>query len=85
MTAALRFVIISVATDTRGRPAGGPRHRRGRGARRSLGEPISGASMNPARSFAPALIAAAWRDQWVYWLAPVIGACLGGILYQLLR
>ncbi|MEO8610112.1 MAG: aquaporin [Chloroflexota bacterium] len=49
------------------------------------GGPISGASMNPARSFAPALVSGIWQDQWVYWIAPVIGACIGAVLYQLLR
>jgi aquaporin Z len=38
--------------------------------------PISGASMNPARSIAPALISGQWEVLWVYITAPVIGACL---------
>lgn len=37
---------------------------------------ISGASMNPARSFGPAAIAWEWGDHWVYWSAPMIGAVI---------
>jgi aquaporin Z len=38
--------------------------------------PISGASMNPVRSFAPALVAWQWGSLWVYLLAPIVGAVL---------
>lgn len=48
-----------------------------------FGGPISGASMNPARSFGPALVAAAWQSQWVYLIAPVIGALIAVFVYKL--
>jgi aquaporin NIP len=38
--------------------------------------PISGASMNPARSFAPALVSMRFQDLWIYLLAPVLGALI---------
>ncbi len=39
--------------------------------------PISGASMNPARSLAPALVSGAMSDVWIYLAAPVLGAAIG--------
>jgi len=86
LTAVLMFVIMAVATDTR---AAGQLAALAIGATVALdalwGGPVSGASMNPARSFGPALIAGVWRDQWVYWVGPFIGAALGAAIYQLLR
>jgi aquaporin NIP len=86
LTAVLMFVIISVATDTR---AVGQLAALAIGATVALdalwGGPISGASMNPARSFGPALVAGAWQEHWVYWIGPLVGACGGALLYQALR
>jgi aquaporin Z len=42
-----------------------------------LEAPISGTSLNPARSFGPALCSDMWRDQWIYAVAPPFGAILG--------
>ena len=39
-----------------------------------LEAPISGTSLNPARSFAPAFWMQSFRFQWIYWIAPVLGA-----------
>ena len=50
-----------------------------------FGGPISGASMNPARSLAPALVSGAWGDQWIYLVAPLLGAGIGAVLYQVIR
>ncbi len=44
--------------------------------------PISGASMNPARSLGPALIAKLWQDQWIYLTAPPMGAILAILTYK---
>ena len=46
------------------------------------GGPITGASMNPARSFGPALVAGHWQFHWMYWVGPVLGACVGALLYH---
>jgi len=86
LTAFLMFVIIAVATDSR---AAGQLAAVAIGATVALdalfGGPISGASMNPARSLGPALVSGVWLHQWVYLLAPLIGASLGAVLYQTIR
>src|SRR5258708_19152938 len=46
--------------------------------------PTFGISLNPARSFGPALVSWFWRDQWVYYLASPIGALLAVVLFRLL-
>jgi MIP family channel proteins len=44
--------------------------------------PISGAGLNPARSFGPALVASEWSDFWIYVVGPVVGALLAGFVYR---
>ena len=86
MTAVLMFVIIAVATDTRAVGAAAAIAIGGTvGLDALFGGPVTGASMNPARSLGPALAAGEWRDFWVYLAGPVIGAALGAFAYQLVR
>ena len=86
LTFFLMFVIISVATDTRavGQAAaiaiGGTV-----GLEAMFAGPISMASMNPARSLAPALISGTWESQWLYIVGPFLGAILGALTYQFIR
>jgi MIP family channel proteins len=86
MTAFLMFVIMAVATDTRavGEAAaiaiGGTI-----GLEAMFGGPISGASMNPARSIAPALVSGDLHALWLYIVAPLAGAAVGGLVYQFVR
>ncbi len=46
------------------------------------GGPITGASMNPARSFGPALEMMHWQWHWLYWVAPIAGACTAALVYE---
>ena len=86
LTAVLMFVIVAVATDTRAVGAGAAIAIGGAVALDALfGGPLTGASMNPARSFGPALAAGEWTDFWVYVLGPVAGATLGAAAYQFIR
>jgi aquaporin NIP len=86
LTAVLMFVITAVATDA---GAAGNLAAVAIGSTVALdalwGGPVSGASMNPARSFGPALMAGAWQSHWVYWAGPLAGAALGALAYQLIR
>jgi glycerol uptake facilitator-like aquaporin len=50
-----------------------------------LGGSISGGSLNPARSFAPALIVGNFDYQWIYWVAPILGGLIAAGLYRALH
>jgi MIP family channel proteins len=86
LTAFLMFVIMAVATDTRAVGAGAAIAIGGTvGLDALFGGPITGASMNPARSLGPALVAGELRDLWLYVAAPLVGATIGALAYQLVR
>jgi len=86
LTFFLMFVIMAVATDTR---AVGEAAALAIGGTVLLdamfGGPISGASMNPARSFGPALASMNWSHYWIYVAAPGLGALAAAGLYRALR
>jgi aquaporin TIP len=83
LTFALVWVVFATAIDPKG-----PRHLAPAAiglvimADHFIGVPLTGASMNPARSFGPALVANQWADHWVYWLGPLIGAGIAALVYE---
>ena len=86
LTAFLMFVIMAVATDTRAVGAAAAIAIGGTvGLDALFGGPVTGASMNPARSFGPALVAGQWSEFWVYLAGPILGAAAGAFAYQLVR
>lgn len=86
MSAFLMFVIMAVATDTR---AVGAAAAIAIGATIGLdalfGGPITGASMNPARSLGPALVSGELGHLWIYLVGPPLGTVLGALAYQVVR
>jgi len=83
LTFLLLFTIFGVAVDPRA-----PQHITGFCIGLTVafdilaGGPLSGASMNPARTFGPALVAGFWANHLVYWIGPILGGLLGAFLYQ---
>ncbi len=82
----LMFVIMGTAVDDRG--VGKTKAVGGFGIGLTVAAmilcigPATGASLNPARSFGPALIGTVWDDQGLYWVAPIIGAALAALTYR---
>jgi MIP family channel proteins len=86
LTAFLMFVIMAVATDTRAVGAAAAIAIGGTvGLDALFGGPVTGASMNPARSLGPAVAAGEFTDFWLYIAGPILGAALGAFAYQLVR
>ena len=54
------------------------------GANILAGAAFDGASMNPARAFGPALVSWTWENHWIYWVGPLLGGGLAGVVYELL-
>ncbi len=86
LTFFLMFVIVAVATDTR---AVGTMAGAAIGATVMLaawvGGPVTGASMNPARSLAPAVFEGRLDVMWIYVVGPCIGAVLAALFYETIR
>jgi MIP family channel proteins len=83
LTFFLVFVVHGTGVDERGRRVAGLAI----GSTITLdilfGGPLTGAAMNPARVFGPAVAANFWKAHYVYWIGPFIGAALGGFVYRL--
>jgi MIP family channel proteins len=82
----LMLVVMAVATDERVADGFGPL-----AVGLTVGfcalfaGPLTGASMNPARSLGPALLGGIWAGHWIYWAAPITGMLVAARLYEVLR
>jgi len=86
LTGMLLFVIMAVATDVRAVGEAAALAIGGTIALASLaGGPVSGASLNPARSLGPAIASGVTTSLWVYLSAPFVGAAVGGFAYAFVR
>jgi aquaporin NIP len=86
LSALLMFVIMAVATDTRAVGAAAAIAIGGVVLLDILvGGGVSGASMNPARSFGPALASGTWSHFWIWVVGPLAGTATGALAYQFVR
>jgi aquaporin NIP len=86
LTFFLMLVIMAVATDTRAAGEAAAIAIGGTVALDALfGGPVTGASMNPARSIGPALVSGDLGSLWLYVAAPACGAAAGALVYQVIR
>jgi len=82
----LMFVIMAVATDDRvASGVAGVAVGLTVGFCALMGGPLTGASMNPARSLGPAIVGGVWHAHWLYWAAPILGMVVAAHLYEVLR
>lgn len=82
LTFFLMFVIFGTAMDERGPKLGGLAIGLAVTMDILFGGPLTGAAMNPARTFGPALAASSWGAHYVYWIGPMIGAALAALVYK---
>ncbi|HVM11101.1 MAG TPA: MIP/aquaporin family protein [Actinomycetota bacterium] len=47
-----------------------------------MGGPFTGAAMNPARAFGPALVGNFWTAHWIWWVGPIAGGLVAALLYD---
>ncbi len=86
LTFFLTLVIFAVATDARAQGSLAAVAIGGYVAMAATGwGPVANASMNPARSFGPAVASGLWAHHWVYWVGPTAGAVAAALAYELLR
>ena len=82
LTALLVLVVIGTAVDSRAPKIGGLAIGLAVSADILLGGPLTGAAMNPARWFGPAVAAGAFDSWWVWWIGPAIGAAAAALVYR---
>lgn len=78
----LVFVVFGTAVDPRSPKVGGMAIGFTLSASILVIGPLTGASLNPARSFGPALASGFWEGQFIYWLGPILGGLAAAVLYD---
>jgi glycerol uptake facilitator-like aquaporin len=81
LTFFLVFVVYGTAVDLRAPKIGGLAIGLTVALDIMFGGPLTGASMNPARTFGPALASGHWNNDLVYWIGPLSGGALAGLIY----
>jgi aquaporin TIP len=81
LTFFLVFVVLGTAVDPRGPKIGGLAIGLTVTLDILFGGPLTGAAMNPARTFGPALASGFWKDHLVYWIGPLLGGVAAGLVY----
>ena len=82
LTAFLVLAVIGTAVDARAPKIGGLAIGLAVAADILVGGPLTGAAMNPARWFGPAVAAGAYADWYVWWIGPAIGAAVAALVYR---
>ena len=82
LTALLVLAVIGTAVDSRAPKIGGLAIGLAVAADILVGGPLTGAAMNPARWFGPAVAAGAYADWYVWWIGPAIGAAVAALIYR---
>lgn len=81
LTFFLVFVVYGSAVDARAPKIGGLAIGLTVALDILFGGPLTGAAMNPARTFGPALASGHWNNHFVYWIGPMLGGLLAGLVY----
>jgi MIP family channel proteins len=81
LTFFLVFVVYGSAVDARAPKIGGLAIGLTVALDILFGGPLTGAAMNPARTFGPALASSHWNNHIVYWVGPLAGGALAGLIY----
>jgi MIP family channel proteins len=81
LTFFLVFVVYGSAVDARAPKIGGLAIGLTVALDIMFGGPLTGAAMNPARTFGPALASGHWNNHMVYWVGPLLGGALAGLIY----
>ena len=82
MTVVLLLAVFGTAVDPRGPRIGGLAIGLAVAVDILFGGPLTGAAMNPARWFGPAIAAGAFDNWWVWWIGPFVGAAVAALLYR---